>query len=360
MKKTIFIFSCLLLSLAAISQKAVISFETKDYNFGKINEDDGKATYEFEFVNKGMSPLVINRVQASCGCTTPTWSKQPIEPGKSGSITVTYNPLGRPGVFNKIISVYSNAIEEQVNLKIKGEVIAKPSSDYNPYPINFGGLLSKTKVVMLSNIEKGKTGMKTVDIQNSTSNPIKPTIEHLPNYMTATFSPEVLKPSEEGKLIITLNSKNCAQWGPISDDIYVVLNNRKEFSEEFKLTVVGNIVEDFSRLTLDQKRKSPIMEVPVRTLQFGALKAGSKRVGKIKVFNKGLNPLEIRRFINNYSELSIHQTKLSIAGGKSAYIQVELNSKNLTDGEYKRTITIQTNDPDNSFMLLELRWQIAK
>lgn len=360
MKKTVFIISCLLISLAAVSQKAVISFDTKDYNFGTINEDDGKATYKFEFVNKGMSPLVINRVVASCGCTTPTWSKQPIEPGKSGFITVTYNPLGRPGAFNKIISVYSNAIEEQVNLKIKGEVIAKPSSDYNPYPVNLGGLSSKTKMVMLSNIEKGKTGMKTVDIQNSTSNPIRPTIEHLPGYMTATFSPEVLKPSEEGKLIISLNSKYCAQWGPISDDIYVALNNRKEFSDEFKLTVVGNIVEDFSRLTLDQKRKSPIMEVPVRSLQFGAVKAGSKRTGKIKVFNKGQNPLEIRRFINNYNELSIRQTKLTIASGKSGYIQVELNSKNLTDGEYKRSITIQTNDPDNSYMILELRWQIVK
>lgn len=360
MKRTAFIITCLVIALSVMSQKAVVSFDVMNYNFGKINEDDGKVTYEFEFVNKGMSPLVINKVQASCGCTTPTWSKQPIEPGKPGSITVTYNPLGRPGVFEKIITVSSNAIEEQVNLKIKGEVIAKPSSEYNPYPVSFAGLLSKTKVVMMSNIEKGKNMVKTVDVQNSTSTLLKPSVENLPSYLTATFSPEVLKPSESGKLIISLNSKNCPQWGPVSDDIYVILNGQKKFSEEYKMTVVGNIVEDFSRLTLDQKRKSPIMEVPVRMLQFGALKAGSKRIGKIKVFNKGQNPLEIRRFINNNKELTIRQTRLAVVGGKSAYIQVELNSKNLTDGEYRKTITIQTNDPDNSYMILELRWLIVK
>jgi hypothetical protein len=360
MKRTVFIVTCFLMALSVMSQKAIISFDVIDYNFGKINEDDGKATYQFEFANKGMSPLVINKVQASCGCTTPTWSKQPIEPGKTGFITVTYNPLGRPGVFNKVISVFSNATEEQVSLKIKGEVITKPSSDNNPYPVSFGGLLSKTKVVSMANVEKGKNMVKTVDIQNSTTSPLKPTLENLPTYLTATFSPEVLKPSEGGKLIISLNSKNCPQWGPLSDDIYVVLNGQKKFSEEYKMTVVGNVVEDFSHLTLDQKRKLPIMEVPVKILQFGALKAGSKRVGKIKVFNKGQNPLEIRRLISNYKELNIRQTKMTIIGGKSADILVELNSKNLVDGEYRRTITIQTNDPDNNFMILDLRWLIVK
>ena len=65
----------------------------------------------------------MSRVHASCGCTTPTWTKEPIEPGKKGSVTVAYNPLGRPGVFTKTITVFTNASEENVTLLIKGEVI---------------------------------------------------------------------------------------------------------------------------------------------------------------------------------------------------------------------------------------------
>ncbi len=123
-KLSVFLF-CFMVSLAAIAQKPVINFATKDYDFGKIKEVDGSVTHIFEFSNKGKSPLVVSRVQASCGCTTPTWTKEPIEPGKKGAITVTYNASGRPGVFAKTITVFSNDTLNQV-LVIKGEVIPKP------------------------------------------------------------------------------------------------------------------------------------------------------------------------------------------------------------------------------------------
>jgi len=88
MKKLSFVAVLLLFTGIMFAQKAVITFEKKTHDFGQINESDGKATYEFVFKNTGNGPLVVSRVQASCGCTTPTWTRQPIEPGKSGSITV--------------------------------------------------------------------------------------------------------------------------------------------------------------------------------------------------------------------------------------------------------------------------------
>ncbi|HEY5507102.1 MAG TPA: DUF1573 domain-containing protein [Paludibacter sp.] len=126
MKKLSFLIVCIVLSLTAVmAQKAVANFEIKEHDFGKIKEVDGNVTYKFEFVNKGNAPLVINRVQTTCGCTTPTWTKEPIEAGKKGSITVTYAAPGRPGAFTKTITVYSNAADEQTLLVIKGEVIPK-------------------------------------------------------------------------------------------------------------------------------------------------------------------------------------------------------------------------------------------
>jgi hypothetical protein len=126
MKKYSVLLVCLMFSFAAMSQKAAISFKEKDHDFGKVNEKDGNVTYVFDFTNKGDAPLVVNRVQASCGCTTPTWTKEPIEPGKKGAITVTYSTAGRPGLFTKTITVYSNDPQEQVVLIIKGEVISIP------------------------------------------------------------------------------------------------------------------------------------------------------------------------------------------------------------------------------------------
>lgn len=123
MKKYSLLFFCLVLSMVAMSQKPAISFQTKEHDFGKVYEKNGNVTYVFEFTNKGEAPLVINRVQASCGCTTPTWSKEPIEAGKKGIITVTYNTTGRPGMFTKTITAYTNDSKEPVVLIIRGEVI---------------------------------------------------------------------------------------------------------------------------------------------------------------------------------------------------------------------------------------------
>ena len=123
MKKYSFLLICLALSFSAMSQKAVITFAEKTFDFGKIYEKDGNATHVFEFVNKGDAPLVINRVQTTCGCTTPSWTKEPIEPGKKGNITVTYTTAGHPNLFIKPITVYSNDAIEQTVLTIKGTVI---------------------------------------------------------------------------------------------------------------------------------------------------------------------------------------------------------------------------------------------
>ena len=351
---------CLLVATLAFSQKPVISFDVTNYDFGKINEEDGKATYVFNFTNKGNAPMVVSRVQASCGCTTPTWTKEPIAPGKKGSITVTYNPLGRPGIFTKTITVYSNAADEQTTLIIRGEVIPKPTSKNDSYPVQMGDLGLQNKTIMMNNVEKGKTQTREITIQNTGKNNLRPTLENLPAYLTATVSPEIIKPNEAGKIKVSFLSKNCPQWGPTNDEIYVVLNGNKKFSDEYQLRVIANVIENFSSLTPDQKRKAPILETIGRTVNIGIVKAGAKKAAKFKISNKGINPLEIRRIINNNREVTVTKSKMTIAGGKSEQLLLNVDAKNLAAGEYKKTITIQTNDPDNSFIILVLNWSVQK
>lgn len=124
MKQVIFIFMAILLAtgIASAQQKAVISAEQTSYDFGTIKEADGKVSHTFQIKNDGNMPLVITRVIASCGCTTPEWTKEPIAPGKTGDIKVTYDPSGRPGPFTKTISVYSNGKTGSFILTIRGEV----------------------------------------------------------------------------------------------------------------------------------------------------------------------------------------------------------------------------------------------
>lgn len=92
------------------------------------------ATHEFRFVNTGDQPLVISNVRASCGCTTPFYTKAPVLPGKEGVITASYNSANRPGVFHKSITVNTNAATPSYILYIKGESVKEtdPTKLYSP------------------------------------------------------------------------------------------------------------------------------------------------------------------------------------------------------------------------------------
>lgn len=101
-----------------------IRFEKTSHDFGSIAEDGGNAKCVFTFVNEGTAPLVIISATAQCGCTRPTFPQQPIEPGKSGEIRVSYNPAGCPGEFVKEVKVKTNDKSRRtIKLKISGVVI---------------------------------------------------------------------------------------------------------------------------------------------------------------------------------------------------------------------------------------------
>jgi hypothetical protein len=138
MKKIVFSFVLLMFTAFivnaqdATSQPPVnpnapeISFEKTVHDYGSIVQgSDG--TCEFKFKNIGKEPLILSRPQSSCGCTVPTWPSEPILPGKSEVIKVTYNTNNIGGI-NKTVTVTSNAKTSRIVLQIKGTVTAKPAA----------------------------------------------------------------------------------------------------------------------------------------------------------------------------------------------------------------------------------------
>jgi len=114
---------------AAPADGPKIVFTDQSHDFGKITEGT-QAKFSFKFTNTGNQPLVITNVSTPCGCTTPTYTHDPVAPGKTGEIAVNYNSTGRGGEFNKVLTVTTNIAAGQgkdVNIMIKGEVVPKPS-----------------------------------------------------------------------------------------------------------------------------------------------------------------------------------------------------------------------------------------
>jgi uncharacterized protein DUF1573 len=104
---------------------ADFKFEKDEYNFGTIKQGE-KVEYDFAFVNSGKEPLVITDAHGSCGCTVPTWPKEPIKKGEKGMIHVTFNSAGKMGMQDKTVTLNSNAKSNPKVLHLKGTVEAPP------------------------------------------------------------------------------------------------------------------------------------------------------------------------------------------------------------------------------------------
>lgn len=123
--KKIFLLLMMLASLVAYAQQELpeIKFDKTVHNFGTFSEKTPVQTAVFAFTNIGKAPLIINQAIASCGCTIPSYTKEPIMPGEKGTVKVTYNGKGKfPGHFKKSITIRTNGKVEMVRLYIEGDM----------------------------------------------------------------------------------------------------------------------------------------------------------------------------------------------------------------------------------------------
>ncbi|WP_024990097.1 DUF1573 domain-containing protein [Segatella albensis] len=121
MKKIIFSMMLMLVCALSANAQAEIKFDKLTYDFGTFSEKEPVQKTTFSFTNIGDKPLIINQAIASCGCTIPSYTQQPIMPGKKGTVSITYNGKGKfPGHFKKTITIRTNGKVEMTRLYIEG------------------------------------------------------------------------------------------------------------------------------------------------------------------------------------------------------------------------------------------------
>lgn len=350
------LMAAMMISIAAMGQQPVISFEKTTHDFGKINEADGRVTTVFEFKNEGMEPLILTNVKASCGCTTPKYTREPIEPGNTGQITVTYNPNGRPGRFQKTVTVTSNATEPTLRLYIKGEVIPKPAQPKDKYPVNMGELSLQRKHINLGNVKRGAPKNIEIEYANNTDKNIS--VELVPgteSYWVSSVTLPQLTPGQTGKIQLSLQTAACPIYGPMESKIYLKVNGKGAMNDEYALTVKANLEEDFAHLTAEEIQQSPIVEVS-STIDAGVVKAGKKASVKFSLSNVGINPLIVRRIYSNDGRVSVQAPKTAIKGGKKVDVRMDINALGATPANYTREIWVITNDPKKPISKVKVTW----
>lgn len=128
MKKILFLVMMLTIELtyASAQKQADIKFDKTNHNFGTFSENNPKVTAVFKFTNTGDAPLIVHQAVASCGCTIPEYTKEPVKPGENGELKITYNGTGKyPGHFKKSITLRTNAKQEITRIYVEGDMTAK-------------------------------------------------------------------------------------------------------------------------------------------------------------------------------------------------------------------------------------------
>ncbi|HYH57514.1 MAG TPA: DUF1573 domain-containing protein [Anseongella sp.] len=108
-------------AVADTAEAAKFEFTETAFDFGTVDEGE-KISHSYSFTNTGKSSLIISNAQASCGCTVPEWTKEPIPPGGAGEIKAVFDSKGRTGKQSKTITVYANTNPSVIHLQLTGEV----------------------------------------------------------------------------------------------------------------------------------------------------------------------------------------------------------------------------------------------
>ena len=157
------------LALQAFGRPAINFIETR-HNFGYIAESEKAVSHLFRFTNSGDSALVIYGIVSGCGCTAADYTSDPIAPGDTGTVTVTYIAEGNPGRFVKGVRVKSNAPPGEMLLTVEGTVIRDDKFKAAGYVCNINGLRLTATRIASGNIEQGKTTCHTVKAINGSDN----------------------------------------------------------------------------------------------------------------------------------------------------------------------------------------------
>lgn len=337
-----YLIICLLSVGNLFSQE--LSFNSSKYDFGTFAEDGGEVSHTFTFKNSGTSPVVIVSAHSSCGCTVPSYSRQPIATGGESMITVTYDPMNRPGKFSKTVEIVVAPSSNKYVLTISGDVTARKKSVEEQYPFDMGGgFRISGNYYPFSHIEQGGRAETQVKYINESSKAI--TVELKDTERSGVLDVESkfsVAAGATGNFILAYDlNKAGVRYGVLSDRLTVVVNGKES---KYPLIVNGHAIDKFTR---DDRSAPPICNTSTRTIRVGQVAKGAvSPKGSIEIENTGVRDLVVRNVaVADNIKCSLTEGTI-IKPGETKTIEAWAETKGLDYGNFSGYVSITVNDPD--------------
>ena len=337
-----------------------IQFDKTVHKFGNVPQEGGPVTGRFEFTNVGDSALLLTNVKASCGCTTPIWTREPVAPGGRGFIDATYRPSS-PQTFSKHVTVTTNEpTNNTTTLVIEGTVVARPPTVFEKTGYTEGeGMvrIKQSKVVM--EMKNTEVHADTFRIRNFWDKDVPVKID-LPKsgYLKEvyrSFGPE-LKANEEGVFVLLYDAAKRYVFGDVP---YIVTIQTNDSIAPVKGILYNvNIREDFSKLDQKKLEKAPKIAVDNAKLDFEKVKMQESATKSITITNTGKSKLIIHNIQSSVSNIVPAITNAVIDAGKSMVLDVKFNAEKV--GRSAGQLKIISNDPAQDIQLINVEAEVTK
>jgi len=332
--------------LTTASGKGKVTFDVSVHDFGAILEKGGNVSHTFSFTNTGDEPVILNDVVSSCGCTTPQWTKNPVLPGQKGSVTATFNPLGRPGTVNKSLAVKSNADPDIATLLITGEVVERALSLDEEYPVAIGkNLRLKSSDIAFARLAKNEAKTTSLAIYNSGTEPIQLTFDKLPEHLSIKVEPATILPQQKAAITCTYQAAKKSDWGFTTDIIKLKVSGKKSANGKLKLS--ATILDDFSKMTSQEQAKAPYPQFKTTSQAFNNTLKGALINTSFVLTNSGQSSMTIRKVSSENAAVSASSSKTIVKPGESVEVKVTVNTATFDVGAFAAPVSVYTNSPRN-------------
>lgn len=333
-------------------QAEPILFQEKIHDFGTIREDGGNADFEFVFTNSSGRTISVLNVQPSCGCTTPGWTKEPIANGKTGSIKASFNPQGRPGFFNKTLTVTTDLSATPIVLQIKGNVLTPAmENDVSRLETVSGALRFKSNSLNLGKVYRNKAVPPTeFKIYHAGEKPVRFLSVVAPPYLKVVM-PESIAPNTSATLQFVFDARMKNQYGFVTESVELITDD--EGVERKSISVYATIEDYFIPLSEAEKARAPAMTLDTQPLDFKQVKMGASVLREVLIKNTGKQELEVRAIQPNCSCIKVEAKNVSIKPGGETTLAITLTAQGRR-GTQNKAVTIYSNDPVNPVQRISL------
>lgn len=339
-----YLLPVMLLPVFRIDAFAGIDWIDTVYNFGAIKEGDGSVEGSARFVNRGREATFISRVRPSCGCTGASYSQDLIQPGDTATISFTYNPLGRPGKFDKTIKVYTGTDNELSVIRIVGTVIATSATLSTSFPIEVGPLRLETATLTAGEIKRGAPRHIFVNAYNDGTDTIRPRCISTSKPVTVDLTPKTLAPGEIATFSFYIDSSKEELPGAVEYPVTFIADDSNPDSEKLSTTIYASIVPDTRLMTAEEIDNGPRAFLVPEFVDFNDVKTRQSLQFTIEIENEGRTDMKVERVYSRNPAVSVSSFQSKIKPGKKGKIKGKLNPDKIETGPFRIPLEVITND----------------